>query len=226
LRVKETEQATEDLVLHDGIWRRVSLLGFIRSNTTAWGSRGKEEMDALKVLKSGLELYASALEKRTNEGELLGGQGAKKFWDEFRAAFRFGLDNRKNRGGRPTTIVEFTPNPAYESHTDIGERLFPRITGELWIDDQDQEIVRLSYVVTADVSDLFIVGGTIKKGSSYFMDLEKQTSGQWLPDRAETSFQQTMSSSAVAVKLTVEFSKYRLRSSHPRNDSPEKVNED
>jgi hypothetical protein len=202
----------------------LNLDGFIRTNTTAVGNRGKEEMDALKALKSRLGLFASAAEARLDEPGLLRGQGLQQFWDDFRAAFRFVLDKRKNRGGRPTTILKFTPNPAYELHTNIGKRLFPGITGEMWLDDEDQEIVRLSYVLFADVSDLVSAGGTIKKSSSYSIDLEKQTSGQWLPDRAETSFRHAMSSSDCAVRFTVEFRNYRVPASYRGDHSPEEVN--
>jgi|SRR5688572_8594181 len=132
------------------------------------------------------------------------------FWNEFVKAFQFQIVGRRVVHDRATTMVSFTPDPRYRPSGAVDTQYLPKLRGQIWVDDADEEIAHLEMEFTQNVNSGFGLAGKVSAGTSYFMDLEKQIDEQWLPAKAET----VMKSRALLVlktneKYTVEYSNYR-----------------
>jgi len=109
-----------------------------------------------------------------------------QFWDEFIKAFRFQVVERQIHNQRPTTRLSFTPMPGYRPGSAIDTKYLPKMRGQIWVDDADNEIAHIAFEFIENVTAGFGLIGKVSAGSSYSMDLSKQIEGQWLPARAET----------------------------------------
>jgi hypothetical protein len=121
-----------------------------------------------------------AFEKRREE--------RNRFWDDFRRAFHFDVVSQSRHNDRTATIVRFRPDPSYRPHGVIDTEYLPNIAGQIWIDQQDVELARLEIEFIKDLRIGFGIVGSIRKGTTYSMELSKQIDGLWLPRRAETGW--------------------------------------
>jgi hypothetical protein len=136
-------------------------------------------------------------------------QERRKFWDQFLQAFTFDQVRQESRDGRPVTVVRFTPKPGYHGPEVLDAKYFKLIRGQLWIDDEDLEIVRLDCEFTDDIKFGGGVFGKMYKGSRYSMELAKAFDGKWWPAHAVTEFSKRVVMSRSSEKLAVTFSDYR-----------------
>ena len=79
-----------------------------------------------------------------------------------------------------------TPMPGYRPGSAIDTKYLPKLRGQIWVDDADNEIAHIVFEFIENVTAGFGLIGKVSAGSSYSMDLSKQIEGQWLPARAET----------------------------------------
>ena len=136
-----------------------------------------------------------------------------QFWAEFLKAFRFKLVEHKNHNGRPTSVVSLTPDPKYRPHGIVDTQYLPKLQGQLWIDDADQEIARIEIEFVKNVGAAFGIVGKVYKGTRYYMELAKQFEGQWLPARAKTELRMRTLFFKEHETFTVDFDNYRRFSS-------------
>ena len=88
--------------------------------------------------------------------------------------------------GRSTTVLDFWPHPGYQAKT-LRARVFEKAKGRLWIDAQDNELVRAG----AEVFDTISIGfgiGKIEKGTQFHVERTKLPSGVWLLDSQTVRF--------------------------------------
>ncbi len=108
--------------------------------------------------------------------------------DRFRAAIReipdaftFRLAGEEMIGGRTTWVIDASPRPGYEPN-DRYSKLYPDLTGRLWIDQRDSQLVRLRAELTDVVSFGWILI-RIGKGAKVEMDQVRLDGGVWAPSR-------------------------------------------
>lgn len=83
----------------------------------------------------------------------------------------------------PGVAVEFT---GHDYRRDLYRSPTESTRGQIWIDDNDEQIAHFEIEFTEDVSAGFGVVGKVYKGSRYRMELAKQVDNLWLPVLAET----------------------------------------
>lgn len=151
----------------------------------------------------------SAAEKARDRAAFEQRRGERdRFWDEFARAFRFELVNERLYQDRPTIVVGFRPDPSYRPRGIIDTEYLPRVAGQLWIDRQDVEVVRLELEFIEDHRIVFGVVGSIRRGTAYSMDLAK-VDNQWLPKRAVTDWRVRRLVAASRERFVVDFGRYR-----------------
>jgi len=166
--------------------------------------------------KQGKERLAKVKQRSETEKAKLRSEEEKRrkeralFWDEFLKAFQFQTVGHHVVHGRDTTMISFTPVATYRPSGAVDTQYFPKLHGQVWVDDLDQEIARLELEFTTNVSSGFGLVGKVSAGTSYSMDLQKQVDDQWLPAKAET----VMKSRSLLVmktneKYTAEYTNYR-----------------
>jgi hypothetical protein len=135
------------------------------------------------------------------------------FWREFMNVFRFETLDRRARDGRSTTVFSFSPIAGYRPFDGVDTKFLPKLRGQIWIDDRDEELVHIDLEFIEDVSSAFGLLGKVYRGSRYRMELAKQIDGLWLPVLAETTLRMRQLVSKSNQTYTVRYSNYRKFSS-------------
>jgi hypothetical protein len=166
-------------------------------------SRNKEKLAKVKRRSTAEKAKLQAEEEKQRKERTL-------FWGEFIKAFQFRIVGRREVNGRPTTMISFNPASGYRPIGAVDTQYLPKLSGQLWVDDADNEIAHLELEFTDNVTAGFGLVGKVSAGTSYFMDLRKQIDDEWLPAKAET----VLKSRALLVmktneKYTVEYDDYR-----------------
>jgi hypothetical protein len=165
--------------------------------------RNKEKLDKVKRRSEAEKAKIRAEEEKERKERAL-------FWDEFIKAFHFQIVDRRPVDARPTIMLSFTPDPQYRPGGAVDTKYLPKIHGQIWVDDGDNEISRFEMEFTNDVSSGFGVLGKVSAGTSYSMDLRKQIDDRWLPTRAETVIKmRSLLVMKTNEKYTAEYSNYR-----------------
>jgi hypothetical protein len=144
-----------------------------------WEHQREEKLSEAKRRSAAEKAKIQSEEERRRKERAL-------FWDEFVKAFRFQILDHRIQNGQPTTVVAFNPIPNYRPGAAIDTKYLPKLRGQLWIDDSDNEIARLEMEFMDDVSMGFGMLGKVSAGSTYVMELAKQIDDSWLPAKAET----------------------------------------
>ncbi len=155
-------------------------------------NRFNKKYDGLK--KKQAELAADpkkrAKKEEQDEAELSDFLRAEKFTNPRRALFR----------GQEVIAFDFAGNSDYKPKKEI-DRIIQKLTGEMWVDEQAREVVRLE----ARFAESVKVGGgllaSLQKGSNFVFEQEKINGEVWLPSYAEVHF----SGRIVFVKLKRNF---------------------
>ncbi len=106
----------------------------------------------------------------------------RAFIREVPRAFDFRLVGADEINGRPAWILEATPKPGYRSHSKYG-KIFSKVTGKLWVDQQDYGWVKVDATVTEPFSMGFVA--RIQRGSHIYFEQTHVADGIWLPKKIE-----------------------------------------
>jgi hypothetical protein len=93
-------------------------------------------------------------------------------------ALDFKLVGTEPREGRATEVYEFAPRPGYHFRS-MKSRLFGKVKGKLWLDQQSGEVAKLDALVFEDITIGFGIFGKIDKGTHFEMERQKLDGGQW-----------------------------------------------
>ena len=107
----------------------------------------------------------------------------RSFLRDLLEAFDFHLIGEETIAGRPTYVLAATPHPGYHSNGKYG-RLFARVKGTLWVDEQDFGWVKVDGEVTQAFSmGLFLA--RVQRGSHIVLEQTRLTEAVWVPQRLE-----------------------------------------
>jgi hypothetical protein len=110
-------------------------------------------------------------------------QENRSFLRELLDAFDFHLIGEEVIGGRPAYVLQATPHPGYRAHGKYG-KMFSKVEGKLWIDEQDFGWIKVDGEVTQSFSmGLFVA--RVQRGSHIIMEQESVGDAVWVPKRLE-----------------------------------------
>jgi hypothetical protein len=110
-------------------------------------------------------------------------QENRSFLRELLDAFDFHLIGEEIVGGRPAYVLQATPHPGYRAHGKYG-KMFSKVEGKLWIDEQDFGWIKVDGEVTQSFSmGLFVA--RVQRGSHIIMEQESVGDAVWVPKRLE-----------------------------------------
>jgi hypothetical protein len=110
-------------------------------------------------------------------------QENRSFLHEVLDAFDFNLMGEEVVGGRPSYVLQATPHPGYRAHGKYG-KMFSKVEGKLWIDEQDFGWIKVDGEVTQSFSmGLFVA--RVQRGSHIIMEQASVGDAVWVPKRLE-----------------------------------------
>ena len=107
----------------------------------------------------------------------------RSFLRDLLEAFDFRLTGEEIIAGRQTYVLEATPHPGYHANGKCG-KLFSRVKGKLWVDEQDFGWVKVDGEVTQAFSmGLFLA--RVQRGSHIVLEQIRLSDTVWVPKRLE-----------------------------------------
>jgi hypothetical protein len=142
----------------------------------------------------------------------------REAWHELADAFEFRLTGEGTLDGHNVFIVEATPRQGYQARSRTA-KLFRSLRGRFWVDQQDQQIVKVEVEVIDTISvGLFLV--RVAKGSLATLSLT-HGDGVWLPDRLQVSASARLGLiQALRIEQDVHYSRYSSVSADARTVYP------
>lgn len=103
------------------------------------------------------------------------------------AVLDISLVRRELMGGRDTIVCSFAPRPGAKPRTRTGKAMH-RMKGDVWIDEEEKELVRLEAEIIEDIKWAGGFLAKIDKGSRLSSEREKVNNEIWLPKSARIHF--------------------------------------
>ena len=95
-------------------------------------------------------------------------------------ALEFKVDHRERAGGRSLVVVKFTPRPDAKPQTREG-RLARYFTGDIWVDEDLHEIVRIEATATDTIAYGYGFIARLNQGTRITVTREQVEPNLWLP---------------------------------------------
>jgi hypothetical protein len=144
------------------------------------------------------------LEKRARELE----EERHAVDDVFRV-YEMAVVRREVRDGRPTLLVSLTPRPGTPTRSKAGKYL-DHMHGYVWVDEADNEVVRVEMTVTKDVTLGLGLLARLDAGSTLTFRRVRVNDEIWLPAEATVrSAGRTLVFRKFALETTTYYSDYR-----------------
>lgn len=166
----------------------------------------KNQLD--KVKRENPEQRAEQLRKQAEE--------TASIVREVPMAFDFQLVGEEAVNGRPAYVLQATPHPGYQPQGKYG-RMFPKVTGKLWVDKQDLGWIKVEgQVIHPFFMGMFFV--RLLPGSQIKMEQTRVDDGIWMPARVEVQARaKIFFVKSLSIDRLMLFSDYRL----PKTGAPQ-----
>jgi len=127
--------------------------------------------------------------------------------DATRNAFLYTFVANEQRGDRTLSKYQMSPNPAFKPMSRFTS-IFPKVHGNVWIDEDAAELARIEGDVTEDISiGLFL--GKIYRGSHFMQERYQIAPGLWLPSFTQYDFDGRKLFSGFSIHERTFYSNYR-----------------
>ena len=103
-----------------------------------------------------------------------------KMVDAIGEAFLFHWAGRALRAGRPVIVLDYEPNPAFQSKLRFSG-VYKQIWGRVWVDEASGYVVRLEAELRKDIPIGGGIIGKIYSGSRVELEQAEASTGVWLP---------------------------------------------
>ena len=128
---------------------------------------------------------------------------------ELPAAFEFQLIGEDVVNGRPAYVLQATPRPGYQPRGKYG-RIFSKVEGRLWVDEQDLGWVRIEGQVIQPFS-LGVFLARVQRGSQIAMEQTRLADGIWMPARIDVrASAKLLFVKSLLIERVLTYSDYRL----------------
>ena len=144
------------------------------------------------------EAYEKIAKKQKERSDLI---------DAMRTAFLYTFIGRELRGDRTLSKYRLVPNPAYKA-TSRATSIFSKVRGDLWIDDDAEQVARAEIEVTEDIS----IGGflaKVYKGSHLMQERYEMAPGLWFATYSQYDFDGRRLFMSFSVHERTLYSQYR-----------------
>ncbi|HET8549291.1 MAG TPA: hypothetical protein VFL57_14855 [Bryobacteraceae bacterium] len=135
------------------------------------------------------ELRALPTEERRRRAQEAGRKQSDE--DAWIAEFPEALDYRQVGeeviNGRQALVLECSPRPGYRP-TNMRARVFEKTRGRMWVDKNENELVKADVEVFDTVNIGFGLFGRIEKGTRFRLERQKLADGVWLPTMQSVRF--------------------------------------
>lgn len=116
------------------------------------------------------------------------------------------------RHNRPADLFEFKPHPGYKAKQ-MRARAFEKISGKVWIDQQDGEMTKLDVYVFDTINIGFGMLGRVEKGTIFEIERKKWEVGVWFEEWQRVRFElRIMMVKTIRQELENRWSNVRLHS--------------
>jgi hypothetical protein len=141
----------------------------------------KEDEKIQKIIDKRKNESDSDREKRLRKEEKDKEEG-REFVKEIADAYDFTLVGVEPIDGRPAWVIDATPHPGYVAHRKEA-KMFSKIAGRIWIDQAEDELVKIDSRVTDTISfGLFLA--RLHKGTRIVYEQTRVNDEVWLPRSA------------------------------------------
>jgi hypothetical protein len=174
----------------------------------------KEEKRVLEALEKAERERVKETEKRERERAKNGGQAKKKEDDDpgisdFLRASELVSPRRERLRDREVIVFDFRPKAGYKPRNDI-ESIVLKLTGIIWIDPVDKQVMRLE----AKLTDSYKMGGgllaSIRPGTAFVFEQKRMSDGVWLPSMAQINVSaKVLIFKGIEINVREEFSDYK-----------------
>lgn len=94
---------------------------------------------------------------------------------------------REIRGGHDCDVIQLTPDPNFHPHS-IGEDALTHATAKIWVDHDEDQLVRAEAQITRDVWFGGGFLGKLYKGGKFVMEQTEVSPGVWLPSHYQFDY--------------------------------------
>ncbi len=108
--------------------------------------------------------------------------------DELPDALDFHKAGVELRHNRPADVFEFKPHSGYKARQ-MRARAFEKISGKVWIDQQDGEMTKLDVYVFDTINIGFGMLGRVEKGTVFEIERKKWDVGVWFEEWQRVRFE-------------------------------------
>ena len=123
--------------------------------------------------------------------------------------FLLSLEGEETVNGRPAWVLEFHPKPGDKPERSRAERVVNHMAGKLWIDQQDDEIVRVDMALTEPITFY----GVVANIRSLHFELEQiEKYDLWLPRYTDLQLDGRALLTSLHQHVHSEFTNFRLQS--------------
>jgi hypothetical protein len=130
---------------------------------------------------------------------------------EFPEALDYRQIGEEHVNGRPALVLECSPRAGYQP-SNMRARVFEKTRGKIWVDKNENELVKADVEVFDTVNIGFGLFGRIEKGTRFRLERQKVADGAWLPTLQSMRFAaRIMMVKSMNREITTRFSDYKRR---------------
>lgn len=169
----------------------------------------KEEKRVGEELEKAERERQKAAEKRERDKEKNKKEDNDPGISDFLRTAELVSPRRERLRERETIVFDFRPRAGYKPRNDI-ESIIQKLTGIIWIDPVEKQVVRLE----ARLTDSYKVGGgllaSIRPGTAFVFEQQRMEDGVWLPVFSQVNVSaKILIFKGMEINFTEEFSNYK-----------------
>jgi len=174
--------------------------------------RRKNEEQLQKHLAD-LKGQSAAQRAKEAEQRRKGRNNQEEWYKEAPEALDFKWAGQETIEGRPAMVLTFSPHPGFQP-ANIWARVFLKMSGKVWIDSEETELVKAEAGLFDDVTIGWGLVGRVNRGTAFTLDRERVAAQTWLPRKQSNRYSARLLLKTIRGDETLEFSGYTPQA-HP-----------
>lgn len=221
--LKEKDSETYELIFHEG--RQVGKL-VVKNGKPLSPEESEKEQRRVEKLIADIDKEKAKREKKAEEARAKGksedDEDSVTIADVLRSS-RFVNPRRETFRHQDVIVFDFEPRPEYKPKN-LVEKLMQKMTGVMWVDATDKEIVRIE----ARLIDSFKVAGgllaSLKSGAAFVIEQDRFNDEVWMPSFAEFNLAvRVFLVKGLSLNETVQYSNYKRFSTEAAGEVKEPI---
>jgi hypothetical protein len=134
----------------------------------------------------------------------------ESWYKEAPEALDFTLAGEEIVEGRKALVITFSPHPGYHAKN-IWGRVLEKMSGKMWMDAEENELVRADAALTADVTIGWGLVGRINQGSHFEVERFRMAPHVWLSRKQVDNYSARVVFTTIRGAETAEYSEFTPR---------------